>query len=37
MPLAEPPPAGEAMLPPGTYDGQVVLVTGHASLDSAIA
>lgn len=28
MPLPEPPPAGAAMLPPGTYDGQVVLVTG---------
>jgi len=28
MPLPEPPPAGTAMLPPGTYDGEVVLVTG---------
>src|SRR3954451_6962996 len=28
MPLPEPPPAGTAMLPPGTYDGHVVLVTG---------
>ncbi len=28
MPLPEPPPAGTAMLPAGTYDGQVVLITG---------
>ena len=28
MPLPEPPPAGTAMLPAGTYDGEVVLVTG---------
>jgi NAD(P)-dependent dehydrogenase (short-subunit alcohol dehydrogenase family) len=28
MPLPEPPAVGTAMLPPGTYDGQVVLVTG---------
>jgi NAD(P)-dependent dehydrogenase (short-subunit alcohol dehydrogenase family) len=26
--LPEPPPAGRPMLPPGTYDGQVVMVTG---------
>jgi NAD(P)-dependent dehydrogenase (short-subunit alcohol dehydrogenase family) len=28
MPLPEPPPAGTAMLPPGTFAGEVVLVTG---------
>jgi NAD(P)-dependent dehydrogenase (short-subunit alcohol dehydrogenase family) len=28
MPLPEPPPCGTAMLPAGTYDGQVVLITG---------
>src|SRR3954471_17207459 len=28
MPLPEPPPAGTAMLPPGTYDNEVVLITG---------
>ena len=28
MPLPEPPPLGTAMLPAGTFDGQVVLVTG---------
>src|SRR3954471_20252491 len=28
MPLPEPPPAGTRMLPPGTYCGDVVLVTG---------
>jgi len=28
MPLPEPPAVGTAMLPPGTYDGQVVLITG---------
>src|SRR5215470_15452446 len=28
MALPEPPPPGTAMLPPGTFDGQVVLVTG---------
>jgi NAD(P)-dependent dehydrogenase (short-subunit alcohol dehydrogenase family) len=28
MGLAEPPPAGQAMLPPGTFDGKVVLITG---------
>lgn len=26
--LPEPPPAGRPMLPPGTFDGQVVMVTG---------
>ncbi|MBX6388126.1 MAG: SDR family oxidoreductase [Frankia sp.] len=28
MPLPEPPPAGSRMLPAGTYEGQVVLITG---------
>ena len=28
MALPEPPPLGTAMLPPGTFDGEVVLVTG---------
>src|SRR5215218_6896790 len=28
MPLPEPPPAGTAMLPADSYDGQVVLITG---------
>ncbi|HVV12684.1 SDR family oxidoreductase [Amycolatopsis sp.] len=28
MALPEPPPAGTAMLPPGTFDGSVVLITG---------
>ena len=28
MPFPAPPPLGEAMLPAGTYDGSVVLVTG---------
>ena len=28
MPLPEPPPAGTRMLPPGTYSGEVVLITG---------
>jgi NAD(P)-dependent dehydrogenase (short-subunit alcohol dehydrogenase family) len=28
MPLPEPPRLGTAMLPPGTYDGQAVLITG---------
>ncbi|HVW42416.1 MAG TPA: SDR family oxidoreductase [Amycolatopsis sp.] len=28
MPIPEPPPEGTAMLPPGTFDGQVVLITG---------
>ena len=28
MPLPEPPPLGTAMLPAGTYDGQVVFITG---------
>ena len=28
MPLPEPPPLGAAMLPAGTYDGQVVFITG---------
>src|SRR5215213_1621974 len=28
MPLPEPPALGTAMLPPGTYDGDVVLITG---------
>jgi len=28
MPLPEPPPAGTAMLPAGTYAGEVVLITG---------
>src|ERR1700761_2725041 len=28
MPLPEPPPLGTAMLPAGTFDGQVVLITG---------
>src|SRR5262245_6112558 len=28
MPLPDPPPLGQAMLPPGSFDGQVVFVTG---------
>src|SRR5215470_2907908 len=28
MALPEPPPLGTAMLPPGTFDGEVVMVTG---------
>src|SRR5215470_15203460 len=28
MALPEPPPLGTTMLPPGTFDGEVVLVTG---------
>jgi NAD(P)-dependent dehydrogenase (short-subunit alcohol dehydrogenase family) len=36
--LPEPPPLGEAALPPGTFDGQVVLVTGGGTgLGKAIA
>lgn len=38
MGLPEPPPAGEAALPAGTYDGKVVLVTGGGTgLGKAIA
>lgn len=36
--LAEPPPSGHAMLPPGTFDGRVVIVTGGGTgLGRAIA
>ncbi|MFD6182566.1 SDR family NAD(P)-dependent oxidoreductase, partial [Streptomyces goshikiensis] len=36
--LPAPPPLGAAALPPGTYEGQVVLVTGGGSgLGKAIA
>src|ERR1700759_3438263 len=31
MPLPEPPRLGTAMLPAGTFDGQVVLVTGSGT------
>ena len=38
MPLAEPPPLGAAMLPAGTLDGQVAIVTGGGTgLGKAIA
>lgn len=38
MPLPAPPPAGTAMLPPDTYSGQVVVVTGGGTgLGKAIA
>lgn len=38
MPLPEPPPLGAAMLPPGTFAGAVVLVTGGGTgLGKAIA
>ena len=38
MPLPEPPAAGTAMLPPGTLDGQVAIVTGGGTgLGKAIA
>ena len=38
MPLPEPPPAGRPMLPPGTFDGTTVVVTGGGTgLGKAIA
>jgi NAD(P)-dependent dehydrogenase (short-subunit alcohol dehydrogenase family) len=38
MGLPEPPPLGDTALPPGTYDGEVVLVTGGGTgLGKAIA
>jgi hypothetical protein len=38
MGLPEPPPIGTAALPPGTYDGQVIIVTGGGTgLGKAIA
>ena len=38
MALPEPPPLGTAMLPPGTFTGAVVLVTGGGTgLGKAIA
>ena len=38
MPLPEPPDAGASALPPGTYDGEVVVVTGGGTgLGKAIA
>ncbi len=38
MPLPEPPPAGRPMLPPGTFDGVVAVVTGGGTgLGKAIA
>jgi NAD(P)-dependent dehydrogenase (short-subunit alcohol dehydrogenase family) len=38
VPLPEPPAAGAAALPPGTYDGEVVVVTGGGTgLGKAIA
>ena len=38
MPLSPPPPLGERMLPAGSYDGQVVMVTGGGTgLGKAIA
>ena len=38
MPLPEPPPMGSTPLPAGTYDGQVVIVTGSGTgLGKAIA
>jgi len=38
VPLPEPPPAGQPMLPPGTFDGTVAIVTGGGTgLGRAIA
>ena len=38
MGLPEPPPLGAAALPPGTFDGQIVIVTGGGTgIGKAIA